>query len=128
MRKSSFTLSILALAVTGLIISASCKQKKDPYLDEAKQTEKAPVKKEVPVKDTTEKVVPPPPPKEEAPKQEPRMQVYVVQEGDWLWQISREKYGSALGWSAIYDLNKDKINNPDLIFPGQELLIPEWEK
>jgi len=46
---------------------------------------------------------------------------YTVQSGDNLSKIG-EKYG--ISWNAIYEANKDKISDPDKIFPGQELTIP----
>jgi nucleoid-associated protein YgaU len=33
-------------------------------------------------------------------------------------------YGSANAWRKIYEANKDKIKNPDLIYPGQVFTIP----
>lgn len=47
---------------------------------------------------------------------------YTVQAGDNLTKIG-QKYG--ISWNAIYEANKDKIDNPDKIFPGQELTIPQ---
>lgn len=49
---------------------------------------------------------------------------YVVQPGDSLSAIALEKLGSANAWKKIYEANKDKIKNPSLIYPGQELVIP----
>lgn len=49
---------------------------------------------------------------------------YVVQPGDTLSHIALEKLGSANAWKKIYEANKDKIKNPSLIYPGQELVIP----
>lgn len=46
---------------------------------------------------------------------------YTVQPGDNLSKIG-EKYG--ISWNAIYEANRDKISDPDLIHPGQELTIP----
>jgi nucleoid-associated protein YgaU len=55
---------------------------------------------------------------------------YTVQKtrpAESLWRISSKKevYGKGSKWTKIYDANRDKIKNPDLIFPGQELVIPE---
>jgi nucleoid-associated protein YgaU len=50
---------------------------------------------------------------------------YVVKKGDSLSKIAKEVYGSARQWKKIYEANKDKIKNPDLIHPGQEFIIPE---
>jgi nucleoid-associated protein YgaU len=49
---------------------------------------------------------------------------YVVVKGDSLSKIAKREYGDANKWRAIYDANKDLINDPDLIYPGQELKIP----
>ncbi len=47
---------------------------------------------------------------------------YTVQSGDNLSKIG-SKYG--VTWQAIFEANRDKIDNPDRIFPGQELVIPQ---
>jgi nucleoid-associated protein YgaU len=49
---------------------------------------------------------------------------YVVVRGDSLSKIAEREYGDAHKWRTIYDANKDVINDPDLIYPGQELKIP----
>lgn len=46
---------------------------------------------------------------------------YTVEPGDNLSKIGA-KYG--ITWKAIFDANRDILNNPDLIHPGQELKIP----
>ena len=55
---------------------------------------------------------------------------YVVVKGDCLWNIARKFYGNNKGssWPIIYDANKGKIKNPNLIFPGQEFIIPDLPK
>ena len=50
---------------------------------------------------------------------------YTVVTGDSLSKIAKRTYGDATRWRAIYELNKDIIKNPDLIFPGQVLTLPE---
>jgi nucleoid-associated protein YgaU len=47
---------------------------------------------------------------------------YTVQSGDTLSKIG-SRYG--VSWQKIFDANRDKLDNPDKIFPGQELSIPE---
>lgn len=54
----------------------------------------------------------------EAPK------TYTVQGGDSLWKIAKKTLGDGSRWSEIYNLNTDKIGNPDLIYPGQVLTLP----
>jgi nucleoid-associated protein YgaU len=51
--------------------------------------------------------------------------VYVVQKGDSLSKIATTFYGSAKGWRRIFEANKDRIQDPDLIQPGWKLTIPE---
>lgn len=46
---------------------------------------------------------------------------YTVQSGDNLSKIGA-KYG--VSWNAIFEANRDKLKDPDKIFPGQELTIP----
>lgn len=53
--------------------------------------------------------------------------VYVVQKGDSLSKIARQFYGNATEWRRIYDANRDRIKDPDLIQPGWKLHIPEDE-
>ena len=49
---------------------------------------------------------------------------YTVKSGDSLSKIAKRIYGDASKWHGIYDANRDKIENPDLIHPGQEFTIP----
>jgi uncharacterized protein YidB (DUF937 family)/LysM repeat protein len=51
-------------------------------------------------------------------------QTYTVVSGDNLSKIAKHFYGNANDWQKIYDANRDKISNPDLIHPGQVLRIP----
>ena len=50
--------------------------------------------------------------------------VYAVKKGDNLSSIAKSKYGKESQWTKIYDANKDKVKNPNLIYPGQKLIIP----
>ncbi len=51
---------------------------------------------------------------------------YKVNEGDWLSKIAsmRNIYADGKKWPMIYEANKDKVKNPNLIYPGWVLLIP----
>ncbi len=49
---------------------------------------------------------------------------YTVVEGDSLSKIAQRFYGDAKEWRRIFEANKDQIENPDLIHPGQVLRIP----
>ncbi|MCA1713586.1 MAG: LysM peptidoglycan-binding domain-containing protein [Gammaproteobacteria bacterium] len=51
-------------------------------------------------------------------------QVYTVQKGDTLSHIAKHHYGKASLWRAIFEANRDQIDDPDLIHPGQVLKIP----
>ena len=48
----------------------------------------------------------------------------IVQKGDALWNIAYQRLGLGKRYTEIVDLNKDKIENPDLIFPKQLFIIP----
>jgi nucleoid-associated protein YgaU len=50
---------------------------------------------------------------------------YVVAKGDSLSKIAQRAYGDGKKWRKIYEANKDVIKDPDLIYPGQSLRIPE---
>ena len=50
---------------------------------------------------------------------------YIVQSGDSLSKISKKFYGNANEWRKIFEANKDRISNPDMIQPGWALKIPE---
>ena len=47
-----------------------------------------------------------------------------VQAGDSLSKIAKREYGDANKWHAIFEANRDKIKNPDLIHPGDVLTLP----
>lgn len=53
---------------------------------------------------------------------------YTVKSGDSLSKIAKHIYGDASKWHRIYEANRDKIKNPDLIHPGQEFTIPPDQK
>lgn len=50
---------------------------------------------------------------------------YVVKPGDVLSKIAEKVLGSSDRWREIWDLNKHRIPNPDLIMPGDELIVPQ---
>ena len=49
---------------------------------------------------------------------------YTVVAGDSLSKIAKKIYGDGGRWKEIFEANRDKIKNPDLIHPGQVLKIP----
>ena len=54
-----------------------------------------------------------------------RINVITVQPGNTLWAISRERYGKGILYVQVFDANKDKIRDPDLIYPGQIFDLPD---
>lgn len=49
---------------------------------------------------------------------------YKVQKNDTLQKISQKYYGTTKKWMKIYEANKDRLNAPNKIYPGQVLNIP----
>jgi LysM repeat protein len=69
--------------------------------------------------------LPTPPPPPPPPKPGQQVTTYVVVSGDYLSKIAQQFYGNANLWPQIYAANKGVIGaNPNLIFPGQTLVIP----
>jgi len=64
-------------------------------------------------------VVTPPPPEK---------QFYTVKKGDYLSKIAKEVYGNANKYNVIFEANKPMLKDPNLIYPGQVLVIPPMEK
>jgi nucleoid-associated protein YgaU len=55
---------------------------------------------------------------------EPEKQFYTVKKGDYLSKIAREVYGDAKKYPVIFEANRPMLRDPDLIYPGQVLVIP----
>ncbi|HVF87113.1 MAG TPA: LysM peptidoglycan-binding domain-containing protein [Pyrinomonadaceae bacterium] len=51
-------------------------------------------------------------------------QTYTVKAGDTLSKISQHFYGDAGKYEDIFYANRDKIENPDDLQVGQEIMIP----
>ncbi|WP_210527470.1 Ig-like domain-containing protein [Rubellimicrobium arenae] len=47
-----------------------------------------------------------------------------VQPGNTLWAIARERYGEPLMYVRVFEANRDRIRDPDLIYPGQVFVLP----
>jgi hypothetical protein len=53
------------------------------------------------------------------------VKVVTVQPGNTLWAIARESYGEGLLFVRLFEANRDRIRDPDLIYPGQIFTIPD---
>jgi hypothetical protein len=117
---------LLFFVMCVFLMSACCKKqalKKDqtvakPPVKQAKQ-EPAPPAKPAPVQKEQ------PAMKMEKPKMVAMPMIHKVVKGECLWIISsyKEIYNDPFMWPLIYKYNKEKIKDPDLIFPGQVLDI-----
>lgn len=54
----------------------------------------------------------------------PQTKTYAVKKGDTLWGIAKKYYGNGAKYPTIYNANKGKIKNPNLIYVGQVFTIP----
>lgn len=50
-----------------------------------------------------------------------------VQPGFTLWGIAEQSLGDGVAYVQVFEANKDKIRDPDLIYPGQVFTIPKAE-
>lgn len=55
----------------------------------------------------------------------PAPRTYTVAKGDTLSKIAKHHYGDANQWRKIFEANRDILKDPDRIFPGQVLKIPD---
>jgi len=58
------------------------------------------------------------------PQNTPTLRIHKVVSGDTLSKIAKKYYGKANEYMKIFEANKDKLKDPDKIFPGQDLIIP----
>ncbi|MEN0088361.1 MAG: LysM peptidoglycan-binding domain-containing protein, partial [Pseudomonadota bacterium] len=56
---------------------------------------------------------------------ETKDQSVIIRRGDTLWRISRRVYGQGIRYTTIFLANRDQIQDPDRIFPGQVFGLPE---
>ena len=54
-----------------------------------------------------------------------RVNVVTVQPGYTLWAIARNRYGRGILYVQVFEANRDKIRDPDLIYPGQVFQLPD---
>jgi nucleoid-associated protein YgaU len=55
---------------------------------------------------------------------EPEAQFHTVVSGDTLGKIAKTYYGNAMKYPVIFEANKPMLKSPDLIYPGQVLIVP----
>jgi len=60
----------------------------------------------------------------EAPPEGLAERSVVVQPGNNLWKIARRTYGHGVQYTVIYSANRDRIRDPNLIYPGQVFSLP----
>ena len=49
---------------------------------------------------------------------------YTIEKGDTLSKIAKTHYGNANAWKQIFEANRDVLDDPDRIFPGQVIKLP----
>ncbi len=54
-------------------------------------------------------------------------QFYTVEKGDSLSKIAKQFYGDAMKYPVIFEANKPMLKDPSLIYPGQNLRIPNLQ-
>jgi nucleoid-associated protein YgaU len=57
----------------------------------------------------------------------PEARYHTVEKGDWLSKIAKEYYGDATKYTIIFEANKPMLQDPDEIYPGQVLRIPNLD-
>ena len=50
---------------------------------------------------------------------------YTIQSGDSLSKIAKQHYGDANAYNKIFEANREVIEDPDKIYPGQQIRIPK---
>ena len=52
---------------------------------------------------------------------------YVIQKGDSLWKVAETYYKNGAKYTDIVDANKEVIKDADKIYPGQTIVIPNFD-
>jgi len=60
----------------------------------------------------------------EAPAQTVKVDYYIIQSGDTLSKIAQRFYGNASAYPKIFEANREVIEDPNKIYPGQKIRIP----
>jgi nucleoid-associated protein YgaU len=53
------------------------------------------------------------------------VRLVTVQPGNTLWGISRRSYGEGTLFVRVFEANRARIRDPDLIYPGQVFTVPD---
>lgn len=94
-------------------------------LDEVNDAGKVLSRMETPFKREAPEVLQPPVAEGATGKAAPLVRAVTVQEGDTLWAISQQRYGSGFLYVRVFEANNSAIRDPDLIYPGQVFTLPE---
>lgn len=113
----SFSLSLMMVIAFGLVGCATTQTTQEEPAPAPAERRPAPSAPEP----RAEEPAPQPAPAAEGPSDD----FYTVLPGDHLWGISSQPgvYGDPYRWPLIYKANQDKIEDADLIYPGQVLTI-----
>lgn len=49
----------------------------------------------------------------------------IIRRGDNLWTVARRNYGAGIRYTTIFEANRDQVRDPNKIFPGQVLKVPQ---
>ena len=53
---------------------------------------------------------------------------YTIKKGDTLSKIAKAQYGDTDRWGALFEANREVIEDPDRIYPGQTIRIPDLDE
>lgn len=65
------------------------------------------------------------PPAKPAAPPEPEVEFYTVESGDSLSLIAKQFYGDAMKYTVLFEENREVIEDPNKIYPGQKIRIPK---
>lgn len=60
----------------------------------------------------------------ESALEQANVEYYIIQKGDSLSKIAKKYYGNANDYPRLFEANREVIEDPDLIYPGQKIRIP----
>ncbi len=63
--------------------------------------------------------------KERSSATAPKASSYTVKTGDSLWSIAKYFFGDGAKYDLIYEANRESISDPNLLYAGQILVIPQ---